>query len=583
MLISLSSVNKYLLLFSIYIVCILNMLAYGIEVYQNDDNPQQSDFPLLIKIVDQNIHTDSLKTVTAIEKISELLQTAKVSEDVVLGYIALSKWEQKKGNLQEAIEIIDSALAVAERVENQSLISKTLTRKGVYQYYSGKYEAATENYLKALEIAKELQDVKLQLNISQNISLVKMQANDIKGAIAISEENLILMEANWNDKDAENYINIHIALCSAYIKIEEYEKASLYCNKGMLLSEKYNDTEAKAYLLSGLGNIAMYNEGYDKAMELQLASEHIIDSLGGLDNLAPFVYLYKGKTHFLKEDYQNAIAELLRIEALKKKNNIDYISLQEMYYLLAKSYQKLNDTENTILYYDKFYELNAKNNKEKKELNTSIIKKFDIKTLEEEVNQLRKTSKISRYKYHMSIIVLLIFVTGFLVFYRIQQQKNKRKFDTLIAKLNEKKQQRAEKPVAKELKDKKPKSSKIIDEKTKELLKRLEEFETKEHYLKNQCGLKDVAKRLKTNTTYLSKVVNTHKEKSFSNYITDLRVNYAVVKLKDDKKFRSYTIDSIAKELGFNRSESFARAFKNKTGLYPSYFIKQLEKQVETA
>lgn len=77
----------------------------------------------------------------------------------------------------------------------------------------------------------------------------------------------------------------------------------------------------------------------------------------------------------------------------------------------------------------------------------------------------------------------------------------------------------------------------------------------------------------------MSKLVNAHKGKSFTAYITDLRVNYAIRRLKEDKKFRSYTIDSIARDIGFNRSESFSRAFKNKTGLYPSYYIKRLDSQ----
>ncbi|MEM6687195.1 MAG: helix-turn-helix domain-containing protein, partial [Bacteroidota bacterium] len=79
--------------------------------------------------------------------------------------------------------------------------------------------------------------------------------------------------------------------------------------------------------------------------------------------------------------------------------------------------------------------------------------------------------------------------------------------------------------------------------------------------------------------SYLSKLVNAHKGKSFTAYITDLRVNYAIRRLKEDRKFRSYTIDSIARDIGFNRSESFSRAFKNKTGLYPSYYIKRLDSQ----
>ena len=101
----------------------------------------------------------------------------------------------------------------------------------------------------------------------------------------------------------------------------------------------------------------------------------------------------------------------------------------------------------------------------------------------------------------------------------------------------------------------------------------------KELFISKESTLIEVAKKIQTNTTYLSKVINTHKKKSFTSYITDLRVDYAIERLSHDRKFRSFTIGAIAQEIGFKRSESFSKAFKVKTGLYPSYFIKQLEKQ----
>ncbi|WP_046755024.1 helix-turn-helix domain-containing protein, partial [Kordia jejudonensis] len=52
----------------------------------------------------------------------------------------------------------------------------------------------------------------------------------------------------------------------------------------------------------------------------------------------------------------------------------------------------------------------------------------------------------------------------------------------------------------------------------------------------------------------------------------------ALEKLKEDKLFRSYDIKSIASELGFKSPDSFSRAFKNKTGIYPSYYIKNINK-----
>ena len=81
----------------------------------------------------------------------------------------------------------------------------------------------------------------------------------------------------------------------------------------------------------------------------------------------------------------------------------------------------------------------------------------------------------------------------------------------------------------------------------------------------------------------MSKVINEHKNQSFSEYITNLRLQYALERLKNDKKFRALTIDTISKEIGFNNIVSFIKAFKKKTGIYPSYFIKKLNSELEKA
>ena len=87
-----------------------------------------------------------------------------------------------------------------------------------------------------------------------------------------------------------------------------------------------------------------------------------------------------------------------------------------------------------------------------------------------------------------------------------------------------------------------------------------------------------MAKKINTNSTYLSKTLQSHKQKKFVQYITDLRLEYALKRLKNDTKFRTYDIKSIASELGFNTAESFSKAFKKRTGIYPSFYIKNLNK-----
>ena len=106
----------------------------------------------------------------------------------------------------------------------------------------------------------------------------------------------------------------------------------------------------------------------------------------------------------------------------------------------------------------------------------------------------------------------------------------------------------------------------------------MKEFENKKGFLDAKIKLSNLAKLLETNTNYLSKTINHFKGKNINVYLNDLRVDYAINKIQEDSKFRNYTIKAIAKDVGFKSPETFSKTFYKKTGIYPSYFIKQLEK-----
>jgi AraC-like DNA-binding protein len=62
----------------------------------------------------------------------------------------------------------------------------------------------------------------------------------------------------------------------------------------------------------------------------------------------------------------------------------------------------------------------------------------------------------------------------------------------------------------------------------------------------------------------------------FNTYLNNLRIHYAIQRLKNDKIFRSYTVQAISEELGYKSSNTFTKAFKKETGLLPSYYIREL-------
>lgn len=92
------------------------------------------------------------------------------------------------------------------------------------------------------------------------------------------------------------------------------------------------------------------------------------------------------------------------------------------------------------------------------------------------------------------------------------------------------------------------------------------EWENKKHYLRTDINIEFVAKELYTNRTYLSIYINTYKEKSFKEWISDLRINEAQFLLLSEPQL---SITDIAYRVGFTDKSNFTNRFSKNTGESP--------------
>jgi len=108
------------------------------------------------------------------------------------------------------------------------------------------------------------------------------------------------------------------------------------------------------------------------------------------------------------------------------------------------------------------------------------------------------------------------------------------------------------------------------------VLLKLNAFEQQKGYLSTSINLNSLSKILDTNSSYLSKIINHSKGKTFKNYLNDLRIENALEELKNNPQNKKFTIEAIAFDLGFKSAESFSKKFKSAYGMYPSKFMKNL-------
>ena len=89
-------------------------------------------------------------------------------------------------------------------------------------------------------------------------------------------------------------------------------------------------------------------------------------------------------------------------------------------------------------------------------------------------------------------------------------------------------------------------------------------------FLKQGIRITDIASMLDTNRTYISRLVNSTYNMSFSDYINILRIDYACQYLLDHRDAKQ---SDLAAACGFPNASAFNNIFKKTTGTTPKIWL----------
>ncbi len=106
-------------------------------------------------------------------------------------------------------------------------------------------------------------------------------------------------------------------------------------------------------------------------------------------------------------------------------------------------------------------------------------------------------------------------------------------------------------------------------------------FEEEQLFLKNNLTIADVSKRLNVPSYQISQVLSSNIKMTFNQYVNKKRVGHAktILSLPQNNK---YKIEALAIEMGFNNKVTFYKAFKMYTGLTPSQFRKEIQREQDS-
>ncbi|MAW95462.1 helix-turn-helix domain-containing protein [Leeuwenhoekiella sp.] len=526
------------------------------------------------------------RTDNILEKIEyslALVDLAKRQNDIEhlkTGYYLLSYFYKNENVLKYS----DSLIEIAEKSPNPYLPGSSYFVKANYYYDLRNFKSALDNYLMAKKTALENQNPEFVFKANQSVANLKARIEDYESALELYQENLSFKAQNGSVNDVD-YLNVIFGLANAYNHLKQLDSANYYNRIGIELAQSQNnDYEVNHFKLNKAVTLFLDNKPDSSLQIIDRIQDSFLNNEGN-QNL-PVLYYYKAKANLKKGNTQRGIEYLEKVDSLFIRTNYMLPQLLDSYTYLINYYEETNNKEMQLESIQHFIYADSILDSDYRYLKENINTDFDIPQLlnakNRLISQLETSKKQTKLYLYVSLIAAAVLIL--LSFYFIQRSRAlKTRFEKLI-----KAPEDEEKPEASLLakaintsenqNDLSKGSLDLPDDLISAVVEKLSEFEEKQVFLDQNLNLKKLADNIGTNTNYLSKIINWHTNSNFSTYLNELRVDYAFHRLKNDPKFRRYTIKAVAFESGFKSSESFSKYFYRKYDIYPSYFIKSLNK-----
>ncbi|HLP63474.1 helix-turn-helix domain-containing protein [Flavobacterium sp.] len=490
--------------------------------------------------------THSKKLIIAlIEEIenSDVPKSSKVYQDLM--GICVNKLFYIHKNLGE----YDSALLYLDKYK------KRLPNNRFNEQY-GLIKVAMGDYVNGIALLKRelMTSAHLKLGVGEKKVMNKKLFADKHNIIGEAYQMYYIKSKKPVFLDSANY---HFTVAATMLIQDnfypEYTKALLYMR------------EAKSAALAG--DYAQSLSLYRKGKKYTVINDHVrtvqLFDLGMADC---FHHMKQVDSAFF---YCKKYIKSYQITKVSKEN------LLMAYNIMTQCYSAKNDTKNAYRYAQKSLEL-IQSIEGIKNKSLNFLHNYDLTIIKEESNKI-----IASKNYFKIVLIGILFVLGIVVFsffyyYRKQKEKHNR-FLHIIQDLKESKVTEIHSTEINTTAIEVQPKQVLDDELIEKLALGLKKLEQKETFLDPNFKLAFVAKKLNTNTAYLSQYFNQVMQKTFSEYTQELRIHYVLQKLVDAPYFRKYTLQAIAEEVGYKDANTLVRVFKKQTGLSPNYYIEQLK------
>ena len=476
---------------------------------------------------------------------------------------------------ERAINYLDYAIKYSKSIKDEYFPLGLYREKAYKLRQLYRYDEAIKNYFLAENLAKKTNldfYYKIRLDIAEVKSEELLQVDE---ALILYRECLqYYKKRNTKKSDYFNrYNQVLFDIADAHKALKNMDSATYYNRKGYNNCVITNEDYYKyLFVLNEGANLILRKKYFPAIDSINKALPKIIELQNKANIIAGYYYLGHAYRGLGKKD--KAIHNFKLLDSTYQVDKIMYPEAIDGYNYLINYFRNAGNKEMELKYVNRLMAIDSFLYKRHRNIDKVIRKKYETPHLLEEkqnaIDNLKGKYSIAVY----GVVFFVLVVLGLFWYNRYQRRVYKNRFDAIMLKLNE----HVEVIEDNEIKNNAPTKEIIIaDALVDSILNKLERFERKKEYLDKTINIQLLADQFETNSKYLSKIINEHKQMGFVQYINEFRIEYALKCLQSNPKLRKYTMIALASEFGFNTAESFSNAFFRKTGIKPSFYIKELE------
>lgn len=582
-----------------YLVTILLVFHLSISIPVHASSFEDS----LSTGIDRHMQIDSIQTLLELSKSNIASQTTK------------------------AIEYGNQARLLSLQINNNPLEAKSCLIVGEGYLHLNAYARALEYFLKALRLHEDLDDEDGIALTLDKVGVIYWDIRDFDKALDYFNRSLELFQSLGDSMGVAKVLNHRgLALWSK----KSYSNALEAYFEAKEINEKTDNIDELVKVLNNIGIVydeqgLVYNRRSDhlKALEYYDCSLDINRSRGRpkgiVENLNNI-----GMVYFALDEYDRALDFVSRAIGLAREHGYD-IEQRDSHLYFYQIYKEMGQYRNALNHYEEWSRFETRIiSAEKANRIAEIQTNFTLEKKEQEIELLQleqelkdeKLKSWQRWLLFLALAVVILASATFVIMrlhikknraYRVLVKKNRAiveyekelniwKSDEqrqavieerlALAKTLEKRNGSAHQPKVtskpndgQSTEGEKYSTSALTDDLKLKIMSQIRHLmEEGKVYMEHDFTINKLSETLDINRTYLSQVINEKFNKSFTQLVNEYRIQEARRQLTDEVT-RLYTVEFIAKSVGFNSVNAFNRAFKKFTGITPSYYIKSTKQQ----